>query len=115
MQIMIGVCAALALALAVAGWQLKGAWADAASKAELLAQVSETLRTEREQNEKLGERFEQLDRALVDLGVKTQVNQDQLDQAIDAIENVTKTVEDTDEQIACLGTPVPRELDDSLR
>ena len=108
MRVLIGVVAALSIALAVAGWRLKVAWEDLA----VVSQERDSLKGEVERGEK---RFIAFDESIKRLTGATRANEAKLGETISAIRGIAKTEGDTDETVACLDMPVPVQLDRSLR
>ena len=115
MNIIPGILLALVLATGVLGWQLKVAWTDVEVARQEAAQARQTYEEQVRQGKALMERLDALDASLTGLAQKTLQNALQLDQTITAINNITKTETDNDQQIECLDVLVPRQLDDSLR
>lgn len=112
----LGTAVALLLAaVAALGWQLKGAWADAATAQQVAKQAGELVEQQRKQSELVLGRLESLDGALKGLEAGNRANAERQAQTLAAIGNITKQEGDSDESVTCLGVAVPRQLDDSLR
>ena len=112
---MIGLLAALTAAVLALGWQLKLAWGDAAGARQQAQQAQQAVEEQQRQAQAVLGRLDSLDAALTKLAEGDQLAAQQLDQALAAIDGIAKTEDDSDEQMACLDVPVPRQLDDSLR
>ena len=108
MRVLIGVVAALSIALGLAGWRLKVAWEDLA----VVTTERDSLKGEVERGEK---RFAAFDESIKRLTGATRANEAKLGETISAIRGITKTEGDTDESIQCLDRAVPVQLDRSLR
>lgn len=108
MRIASGVIAALAVALGLTGWTLKGAWQDNAR----LSGENDALKVEVERS---ATRFEALDASVKKLGESSRANAQQLGQTLAAIRGIQREGSDTDETIKCLDVVVPAALDRSLR
>lgn len=112
----LGTAVALLLAaVAALGWQLKGAWADAAVARQEVSTARQAVEEQRQQAELVLGRLESLDGALKGLEAGNQANAERQAQTLAAIGNITKQEGDSDESVMCLGVAVPRQLDDSLR
>lgn len=110
-----GALGALGIAVVALSWQLKVAWQDVTvAKGEAIAAV-QAAGEQRQQAELILSRLESLDGVLGQLADQTEANDRKLDDALTGIENITKTEGDSDESIACLGVPVPAQLDSRLR
>lgn len=108
MRIVVGIAAALAVALGITGWLLKAAWKDA-QEARIAAQTAER------QARDMSARFDALDAAMASLGRKTAIHQKQLDETLKGISTITKTEQDDEKTMECLDVPVPRQLDQRMR
>lgn len=115
MKWLLGVTAALAVAVIGLGWQLKGAWKDAASSRNEALAALQAAGEQRQQAELLLHRMGQLDAALGRLADRTEVNDRKLDAALVQINEIQKTEGDSDESMACLDVLVPVQLDGILR
>lgn|GEM_PF-2561786 len=115
MKVLTGVAAVLFAAVLGLAWLLKEAWQDATVARNEALQALQVAGEQRQQAELLLRRFDALDTQLGVLAGGIEANDRRLGQALDQIGNIVKTEEDSDESIACLGVPVPRQLDDILR
>lgn len=115
MKILIGVIAALVVALGLTGWWLKSTLESKATIAEQLAGVQGQLKTSEDQNKGLAGRFDSLDLALKDMGAAQQQNQLVLANRLATIKNIVQEPGDSNESISCLDQRVPAQLDRGLR
>lgn len=115
MKILIGVLLALAVALGVTGWQLSESLGREATIHQQHAQAVGALAISEAQNGLLAGRFDSLDRALLELADKQRANKLELDGQLAQLKKLTQEPQDDPRSFACLGMPVPAQLDRWLR
>lgn len=115
MKILIGVALVLAVALGVAGYQLRSSWQTESALREQLATATGALAISEVQNSLLVGRFESLDKALANIGEKQLANQKDLEDRLVQLKKLAQEPGDDPQSFACLGMPVPAQLDRWLR
>lgn len=115
MKILIGVIAALLVALSWVGWRYTESLEREGQLRESVAGLQGALEQSENQNATLANRFDSFDRAVRGLGDDQRRNQLDLNQRLKTITQIVQEPGDTDAQIRCLHTPVPAGLDRSLR
>lgn len=115
MKILIGVVAALVIALGLSGWALRSSWKQEAALQEQLTGAKAALDQAEKQNSRLAGRFDTLDQAFAGLNTKLQANQADLRQRLNTIQTIVKEPGDSDASISCLDVRVPAQLSRSVQ
>lgn len=115
MRVLIGIAAALGLAVVIMGLLLKTAWSDRDAAVQAQQALADDLKRSEQVSKDTEHRFDQLDKSISELNQALRANETKLAGLITGIENIQQTENDSDETISCLGTPVPAQLDDLLR
>ncbi len=115
MRILLGIIAALVVAVGLLAWRLEAA-SGRADLAEVRATAAEgMLRDQVQQNQALAQSFQGLDAALQGQAAQMAKNNRDLAARLRDLANVTKTEGDSNETMACLHLPVPRQSADRMR
>lgn len=115
MKILSGAVAILLLAVCAMGYQLKQAWADAATANQATLGAIQALGEQRQQAELVLGRMDTLDGKLTQLEGSQQLNAQQLELTLDAIGNIQKSEGDSDDALKCLDVRMPAQLADRVR
>lgn len=115
MRIALGAIAVLVVAVGLLGWRLEVAGLRADAAEDRAASAEGLLADQVRQNGALLAGFDALDKALLDLGKTTAANNRDLANRLKDLKTITQTEGDTDATMACLGLPVPVQLDQRMR
>lgn len=114
MKILIGVCAALVLALLLTGYQLRQELRLGGERQQALDTVSGALAVANANNQRLNGQMDQFNQSLHRLDASQRQNQTNLETRLSALRDLVKQPGDSDESILCRDVRLPAQLDNGL-